>query len=52
VQNRIGLVNETGVSIHHFGNQQRIFRLAFIFDERATVVVNRWCARRRLSRNA
>jgi hypothetical protein len=52
VQNRIGLVNESGVSIHHPGKRPLIFRLAFIFDERAGAMVNRWCARELHLRNA
>jgi hypothetical protein len=43
-QNRIGLVNGNVDSIHHVGNEALIFRLAFIFDERAAAMVNRWCA--------
>jgi hypothetical protein len=52
VQNRIGLVNESAVSIHHLAKQARIFGLAFIFDEREARMVNRWCAAADLCRNA
>jgi hypothetical protein len=48
-QNRIGLVNENADSIHHVGNGVLIFRLAFIFDERARAMVNRWCAREKFA---
>ncbi|WP_334446758.1 hypothetical protein [Bradyrhizobium sp. AZCC 1610] len=43
-QNLIGLVNRSGVSIHHFGNGARICPVAFILRERAPLMVNRWCA--------
>jgi hypothetical protein len=43
-ENRIGLVNETMVSIHHVVSLARFCRVAFIFDENLTGMVNRWCA--------
>ena len=43
-QNLIGLVNGIGVSIHHVANRPRFCPVAFIFDERADRMVNRWCA--------
>jgi hypothetical protein len=43
-QNLIGLVNGSGVSIHHFGDCARICPVAFILRERASLMVNRWCA--------
>jgi len=42
-QNLIGLVNTSGVSIHHVGNRARICPTAFILRERALRMVNRWC---------
>jgi hypothetical protein len=42
-QNRIGLVNASGVLIHHVVNGALIYPVAFIFDERASGMVNRWC---------
>jgi hypothetical protein len=41
------LVNKTGISIHHTAKPARLFPAAFIFDERAALMVNRWCARLR-----
>jgi hypothetical protein len=41
-QNRIGLVNRNGVSIHHVADRALICPVAFIFDERASGMVNRW----------
>jgi hypothetical protein len=38
------LVNKNGVSIHHVVNRSRICPVAFILNERATLMVNRWCA--------
>jgi hypothetical protein len=43
-ENLIGLVNENEVSIHHVVNRTRIYPVAFIFDERARLMVNRWFA--------
>jgi hypothetical protein len=43
-QNRIGLVNRTGVSIHHVANSARFCPVAFIFGERRARMVNRLCA--------
>jgi hypothetical protein len=43
-QNLIGLVNGIGVSIHHVANRLRFCPVAFIFDEQADRMVNRWCA--------
>ena len=43
-QNLLGLVNETGVSIHHVGNRPWFCPVAFIFDEDEARMVNRWCA--------
>jgi hypothetical protein len=42
-QNLIGLVNESGVSIHHVVCGARICPAAFILHERAAPMVNRWC---------
>jgi hypothetical protein len=39
-QNLIGLVNASGVSIHHPGNRALICPLAFILRERAPPMVN------------
>jgi hypothetical protein len=36
------LVNKTGVSIHHVVKPMLLFPVAFIFDERAALMVNRW----------
>jgi hypothetical protein len=36
------LVNKTGVSIHHVVKPALFFPVAFIFDERAALMVNRW----------
>src|SRR4029079_3925750 len=44
-ENLIGLVNGIGVSIHHAGVTPRFCRVAFIFSERARLMVNRWFAR-------
>jgi hypothetical protein len=41
VQNRIGLVNENGVSIHHVGNRAWNCEVAFILSERGPRMVNR-----------
>jgi hypothetical protein len=46
-QNRVGLVNRNGISIHHVGVSARFYPLAFIFDERGARMVNRWCVRQR-----
>jgi hypothetical protein len=43
-ENLIGLVNRNGVSIHHVVKRARIFRVAFILNERASLMVNRWFA--------
>jgi hypothetical protein len=43
-QNLIGLVNRSGVSIHHPGNRARICPVAFILHERRPLMVNRWYA--------
>ncbi|WP_426436811.1 hypothetical protein [Bradyrhizobium genosp. P] len=40
-ENRIGLVNRSGVSIHHVVDHARFCPVAFILDERATGMVNR-----------
>jgi hypothetical protein len=40
------LVNKTGLSIHHIVKPPLFSPAGFIFDERATLMVNRWCARR------
>jgi aspartate 1-decarboxylase len=42
-QNLIGLVNGIAVSIHHVANSARFCRVAFIFGEQASRMVNRWC---------
>jgi hypothetical protein len=42
------LVNETAVSIHHAAFARRICRVAFIFDKRAGLMVNRWFALMRI----
>jgi hypothetical protein len=44
VQNRIGLVNENGVSIHHVGDRAWNCAVAFILNECAVGMVNRWFA--------
>jgi hypothetical protein len=46
-QNRIGLVNVTGVWIHHTGDRPRISESAFILLKFATRMVNRRYAARR-----
>jgi hypothetical protein len=38
------LVNRNGVSIHHVANPAPFHAVAFIFDERAASMVNRWYA--------
>jgi hypothetical protein len=38
------LVNRNAVSIHHVANTEPFCRVAFIFDERRTPMVNRWYA--------
>jgi hypothetical protein len=38
------LVNKNGVSIHHVANPAPFHAVAFIFDERAASMVNRWYA--------
>jgi len=43
-QNRIGLVNDTAVWIHHVTNEAPFLLSAFIFDERRVALVNQWCA--------
>jgi hypothetical protein len=43
-QNLIGLVNGIGVSIHHVGKAARFCRVAFIFGECVSYMVNRWYA--------
>jgi hypothetical protein len=43
-ENLIGLVNGNAVSIHHVANRTRNCRVAFILNERAPRMVNRWCA--------
>jgi chemotaxis protein CheZ len=43
-ENLIGLVNGNGVSIHHIVSRALICPVAFILDERAAHMVNRWCA--------
>jgi hypothetical protein len=43
-ENRIGLVNEIAVSIHHVVKSARFYPVAFIFDERRQRMVNRWYA--------
>jgi hypothetical protein len=43
-ENLIGLVNENGVSIHHVVSRARICPVAFILNERTSLMVNRWCA--------
>src|SRR6266481_9511817 len=43
-ENLIGLVNRSGVSIHHVVKRARICPVAFILRERAPLMVNRWCA--------
>jgi hypothetical protein len=45
-QNLLCLVNGAGVSIHHVRNWLRFCPAAFIFDEDASRMVNRWCATR------
>jgi hypothetical protein len=45
-QNLLRLVNGIGVSIHHIRNWLRFCPVAFIFDEDANRMVNRWCAMR------
>jgi hypothetical protein len=45
VQNRIGLVNGIGVSIHHIGSRPRFHAVAFIFDERAWLTGGVQCRR-------
>jgi hypothetical protein len=40
------LVNKTGVSIHHIVNTVLFFPVAFILNEQARGMVNRWYARR------
>jgi hypothetical protein len=37
------LVNKTGISIHHVVKPALFFPVAFIFDERSALMVNRWC---------
>jgi hypothetical protein len=37
------LVNGNGLSIHHVVNSERFPPVAFIFDERDSGMVNRWC---------
>src|SRR5262245_18220694 len=44
-ENLIGLVNGSGVSIHHAGNSARFCQLAFIFSECERSMVNRLFAR-------
>ena len=44
-ENLIGLVNGSGVSIHHLGNRAWICPVAFIFGECAGRMVNRSLAR-------
>jgi hypothetical protein len=46
IENLLGLVNETGVSIHHVGDRRRFCPVAFIFGEDEPRMVNRWCALR------
>jgi hypothetical protein len=41
IENRIGLVNGIGVSIHHVVNRPRFRAVAFIFDKREMRMVNR-----------
>jgi hypothetical protein len=38
------LVNVSGVLIHYVVTRARICPVAFILDERAPLMVNRWCA--------
>ena len=45
-ENLIGLVNGNGVWIHHTGVSLRFCRVAFIFNERAGAMVNRWFSTR------
>jgi hypothetical protein len=42
ISKRVGLVNKPGVSIHHIIKPALLLALAFIFDERAAPMVNRW----------
>ena len=44
--NRIGLVNKTDVSIHHAVKPVLFLTVAFIFDKRATLMVNRRVGRK------
>jgi hypothetical protein len=44
VQNRIGLVNENGILIHHVGDWAWNCAVAFILNECAAHMVNRWFA--------
>jgi hypothetical protein len=39
------LVNKTGITIHHTIKPALFFALAFILNERAPPMVNRWFAR-------
>jgi hypothetical protein len=51
-KNRIGLVNEPAVLIHHVVSCAWFWPAAFIFGEWQTGMVNRWCARTLVLRNA
>jgi hypothetical protein len=44
-ENLIGLVNRSGVLIHHVGRLRSFSPVAFIFGERGLRMVNRWFAR-------
>jgi hypothetical protein len=44
------LVNVSGVLIHYVVTRARICPVAFILDERAPLMVNRWCAAARSRR--
>jgi hypothetical protein len=44
-QNRIGLVNRRGFSIHHIASSARFSQAAFIFNEPRPAMVNRWFVR-------
>jgi hypothetical protein len=49
---RVGLVNKTGGLIHHVVKAPLFLPVAFIFDERDSVMVNRWFVRCRLEPDA
>jgi hypothetical protein len=49
---RVGLVNRTGVLIHHVVKASLFFPVAFIFNERGGIMVNRWFVRSRVGPDA